>query len=91
MTKAPVSEADHKSDHGRRYGGNVQGEPEQQRVQLGRDLQRLLDATDQTLELVRVRLPETDGPVVRDWNDRLFLKAFARAPMFALCTRSRGP
>ena len=44
-----------------------------------RDLGSLADAADRTLNLVRERLPDTDGPVVRDWNDRLFVEAFGRA------------
>jgi hypothetical protein len=43
-----------------------------------RTLDRLLDAADQILELVRIRLPQTN-PTIRDWNDRLFIEAFARA------------
>jgi hypothetical protein len=45
----------------------------------GRDLARLCDAVDRVLELVRTQLPRTDGPAVRDWNDRLFVEAFTRA------------
>jgi hypothetical protein len=44
-----------------------------------RDLDRLCDAVDRVLELVRTELPATDGPAVRDWNDRLLVEAFTRA------------
>jgi hypothetical protein len=34
---------------------------------------------DEVLQLVRTRMPLTDGPTVRDWNDRLLVAAFTRA------------
>lgn len=44
-----------------------------------RNLPELCDAVDRVLELVRSRLPATEGPAIRDWNDRLFVEAFGRA------------
>jgi hypothetical protein len=44
-----------------------------------RDFGRLCDAVDRVLELVSARLPATDGPAIRDWNDRLLVEAFTRA------------
>jgi hypothetical protein len=55
----------------------VPGEPD--KPALERDLRRLCNAVDRVLELVRARLPATDGPAIRDWNDRLLVAAFARA------------
>jgi hypothetical protein len=53
----------------------MEGRPERRM----RDLGSLCEAADRILELVRTRLPQTEGPVVRDWNDRIFLLAFTRA------------
>jgi hypothetical protein len=44
-----------------------------------RDLVTLCGAVDRVLGLVRDRLPEIEQPAIRDWNDRLFVEAFARA------------
>jgi hypothetical protein len=43
-----------------------------------RDLGALCGAADRVLELVAARLPKV-APNIRDWNDRLFVEAFARA------------
>jgi hypothetical protein len=42
------------------------------------DLRKLCGAADRVLELVVGRVPGT-APAIRDWNDRLFVEAFARA------------
>jgi hypothetical protein len=43
------------------------------------DPDRLRAAVDRVLELVPQALKESEGPVIRDWNDRVLVEAFTRA------------
>jgi hypothetical protein len=43
------------------------------------DPARLRGAVDRVLELVSEALRESEGPAIRDWNDRVLVEAFTRA------------
>jgi hypothetical protein len=43
------------------------------------DLARAVELADRVLELVHTRLPQIERRQLRDWNDILFVQAFARA------------